>query len=231
MGSKVAPPTNWPVIALLIVPYQKKEMGSGLQPMKFSIYYTRFFIAAAVMLLCFAACTKDYSYEGGPGTVPVLPAPPDTSSNPGVPNPALQDFDYCAACDSTDALQLSSWSFKIDTSFLCGKVDTAILNYDRDAFTFFGPSACGDSTGLIFSVYLGATALDRDFYNFTVPFASFHYYHTTTPYLNAVDESFKLTITSYIHATGIATGTFSGVGYREDGVPAAIHSGKFIIRL
>lgn len=180
-----------------------------------------------VLLFFLTSCEKEYSYENGQVTVRV--DPPAVDSNLVI----IPEFHYCSLCDPAKQLQVSEWSFRIDTSVVCGIVDTAIINFERTAFTFFGPSSCAGDTGLIFTVYLDPFVLDKDTYNFTVPYASFYYYRTGYPNLlaNRTDQSFTFTITSYIHATRIATGVFSGTAYRPDARPAVVHTGKFKIQL
>ena len=158
-------------------------------------------------------------------TIPVIPPPPPT---PPVP-PALPN---CAVCVPTMDIALSRWSFKTGSSLICG-TDTAIATSDRNAFTFFGPSACAADKGMILTAYLSTLGLQADIFDFRVPYASFFYYHTSQPYIlmSRTNESFVVTITSYIHATRIATGTFSGTAYQVDGRAVNITDGKFKVAL
>ena len=186
-----------------------------------------------LLLICLASCEKDYSYEGG--NTAILPAdslldsiPFNDSLNHGLP-----EFSSCVYCINNNPLKESTWSFKIDTTILCGSVDTAIVLGNRAAFTFFGPTSCVKDSGIIFTIYLSPYQLTRDTTNYAVPKASFYYYHTLAPFIlmNGPSEPFQFVISSYVHATRMATGTFSGVAYRQDGRAAVITDGKFNIKL
>jgi len=187
-----------------------------------------------LLILIFISCEKEYSYEGGDSLPPTVTLPIDstfpgdtTHYDPG----ALMS---CSSCKDSPDIAESSWSFKTGNSLLCGTVDTAfILGLERSSFTFFGPSACGGDSGLIFTVYLSPNTLKRDTSNMDATYAVFYYYHTGQPYIltSHSDQSFNLTISSYVHATKMVTGTFRGTGFRDDGRAVSVVSGKFRIRL
>ena len=101
-----------------------------------------------------SGCIKEYSYERQ-NTVPLI-----QDSTPALPTPSpAPDFPICAACAGKDNYEESRWSFKAGNSFLCGIIDTAIVNIERNAFTFFGPSACSTDTNMVISVYLESQTL------------------------------------------------------------------------
>ena len=186
-----------------------------------------------VLLVYTTACEKEYSYEGGaippPVIVPVDSIQPADSTHvdPG-------ELPTCPFCVNTGDIPVSSWSFKTGNSLLCGKVDTAIiLSLERNTFTFFGPATCGTDTGLIFTVSLNPNSLDRNIENIAASNTVFYYYHTNEPYIliSAANQPFMLTITTYNQSTKIATGTFSGQGYRQDGRAVNVTDGKFKIKL
>ena len=185
------------------------------------------------MLIGFASCEKDYSYEGG--ITRILPADSLIDSIPVKDSVThiLPEFSPCVFCNNNNPLKESTWSFKIDTTILCGSVDTAIVLGSRGTFTFFGPTSCVKDSGIIFTIYLSPYELNRDTTNFAVPKVSFYYYHTFAPFIlmNQTSESFNFVINSYVHATHIALGTFSGVAYRPDGRVVAISDGKFNVKL
>ncbi|MFT3681626.1 MAG: hypothetical protein QM791_15250 [Ferruginibacter sp.] len=197
--------------------------------MKVFLKYGPLLVTAVVIF--FLSCEKEYSYEGGIATPPVIidttNTKPDTTHQPGP-----GELPPCKFCNETGEMEDFTWSFKTGYSLLCG-IDTAIINTERTSFTFFGPSLCAADSGLIFTVYLSPYVLNKDITNLTVSYASFYYYHTGQPYVlsNKTNESFKLTITNYIHSTKTAEGTFSGTGYRQDGRAVAISSGRFKIKL
>ena len=201
--------------------------------MKVVLQY-RFLFFLLLLLICISACEKEYSYEGGAigMPVPVDTTHIDTTTHADTLEPGT-GISHCNACLNKNELLEGEWRFRTGDTVFCGADDTAIMNYERTAFTFFGPSVCASDSGLIFTVYISPHILNRDTYNFTVPYASFYYYHTGAPNVlsNGLDESFTLTITSYIHATRIATGTFSGTAYRQDGSTVAVTWGEFKIKL
>ena len=185
-----------------------------------------------LILSLLGGCGKEYSYEGGAGpTIPIIPV--DTTSANDSVSVDYEELFSCNSCIASDTLAQWEWSFKTGNSLLCGKSDTAILNPERNSFTFFGPSTCAADSGLIFTVYLEPNVLDRDITNLDASHAIFYYYDTNGPYVltSHYDRPFSLTIKSYVHATGIATGNFSGVGYRQDSSVINITDGKFKIKL
>lgn len=186
-----------------------------------------------LLLIGIASCKKEYSYEGG--ITVVLPADSLVDSIPvkDTLSHILPEFSPCTYCINNNTLKESTWSFKIDTTILCGIIDTAIVLGDRGIFTFFGPTNCVKDSGIIFTIYLNPYQLNRDTTNYAVPKVSFYYYHTLAPFIfiNKPSESFYFVITSYINATHIALGTFSGVAYRPDGRAIIISDGKFNVKL
>lgn len=176
-----------------------------------------------------SGCTKEYSYEGQDAvppiqdTTPILPAP--------LPAP---DFPLCAACVDKDNYEESRWSFKAGDSFLCGIIDTAIVNIERNAFTFFGPSACSTDTNMVISVYLESKKLDRSQQNMVIPKVFFYFSKAGASHFLLVSRSgtpFTVILNSYDHQTKMTTGTFSGYVFKADGTTTLIHSTKFKLKL
>ena len=176
-----------------------------------------------------SGCVKEYSYEGGPtgNTLPVN----DTITIPDTIRPQIS-FPFCSGCRGMDDFILSKWSFKHDTSLLCGTVTDAVITPERNGFTFFGPSACSADTGLVMTVFLNADALNRDRSNITTNLVTFQYYDNTTfsDIFNSGLRSVSFTIDNYVHATGIAKGRFTGTVRTKDSTAAAIADGKFEIK-
>lgn len=202
--------------------------------MKKNVSHTSCFFSLLLMILSITACEKEYSYEGGnvPPTGVIIPV--DTAQHLDTVTIDPGSLPPCTFCIASNDIQESTWSFKAGNSLLCGVVDTAImLSLERNTFTFFGPSSCEADTGLIFTVSLGSNSLDRDITNLAAAGAVFYYYHTNAPYVlvGHNDQPMRLNITSYIHATKILTGTFSGSGFREDGRVVTISEGKFKFRI
>jgi hypothetical protein len=174
----------------------------------------------------FSACSKEYSFEGG-GTPAIDTLPP-----PPVPKPELP---VCPACANyTDPVNLNQWTFNVKQSKACGTTDTAIINLERTAFTFFGPSTCSADTGLVMTVYLENESLNRDITNLTINRVAFYYYDRVTPsyiYMSNHNSPFTVHVDSYQHQTKILTGTFTGNTLKADNSPASITSGKFKVKL
>ncbi|MBC7874608.1 MAG: hypothetical protein H7Y01_11455 [Ferruginibacter sp.] len=182
------------------------------------------FFFSLLLLLMVMSCEKEYSYEGGN-----IRTPTDTVHVPVI----INDFPVCQACIINTTTELSRWSFESGNSKLCGEADTAIINPDRNAFTFFGPSSCSRDTGMVITVYLDTEMLNRDRTNLMVK-GAFYYYDRITPsyiFMSLSVNSFSVTINSYSHQTRIATGTFQGSVFRSNGTPASITAGKFKVKL
>lgn len=183
-----------------------------------------------ILLLLFVffagSCKKEYSYEGG--AIPVI-----STDTVRVPVP-VNEFPLCPACTANTGSGLSQWTFKSGNSVLCGTLDTAISNPDRNAFTFFGPSSCSGDTGMVMTVYLITDSLNRDRTNITTYNNAFYFYERVTPsyiFMSHQGSGFTVTITSYDHQARICTGTFSGTAFRNNGGGASISSGKFKVKL
>jgi len=184
-------------------------------------------------LVTMLSCEKDYSYEGG-NSVPVVVIPVDTADDEDTVIVDPGALPSCAACTGATDIPLSSWSFNTIDSKLCGQVDTAfVLNLERSTFTFFGPSFCGADTGLVFTVSLNGRGFTQDLQNEVAGNAVFYYYNTNRPYilLSHADQSFTFIISEYSHSTKIATGTFSGTGFRVDGRAVNVSNGRFKFRI
>lgn len=174
----------------------------------------------------FSGCIKEYSFEGERpinNTIPI----PGTTVKPRI------SFPFCAGCRNIDDFILTGWSFKYDTSILCGTVTDAVITPDRNGFTFFGPSACSRDTGLVMTVFLNSGALDSDKFNVTPNRVALEYYDNTTHSDIFVSSrlSVSFTIDTYEHATGMANGRFSGNVRTKDSTVVAIMDGKFKIKL
>lgn len=183
-------------------------------------------------LISYESCRKEYSYEGGPAdtlnTIPVI----DTLSNDSTDSYEPIAFPYCPSCNGQQGYILNTWNFKYDTSFFCGSVTRSVMNMEKTAFTFFGPSACSLDTGLIMTVYL-INPLEKDEANITASRAYFQYYNN-----KGIQDIFEssdsipiiLTIEKYTLSTGIATGRFSGLAKSDRNTKVKIQDGKFMIQ-
>ena len=176
-----------------------------------------------LLFIIHSGCVKEYSYERRDSVIVT-----DTIK-PGDTAPWI-----CPACIGRDTLLESKWSFHNWNVFFCGSIDTAIVNPERTAFTFFGPSACSVDTGMIISAFLEGIVLNKDLYNFTSQDGAFYYYDNvrqTTIFISRQTNPFSVTIDSYIHQTRMATGTFNGPIFRTNGGASYVFSGKFKVKL
>ncbi len=185
------------------------------------------FCSLLVFLFYHSGCIKEYSYERQDST------PPIQDTNPVPPTP-LPDFPLCANCVGKDNYEEDRWSFKAGNSFLCGVIDTAIVNIERNAFTFFGPYACSNDTNMVISVYLESQKLDRSQQNIVIPKVFFYYSAAGSPQFVLVSRTgtpFTVILNTYDHQTKMTTGTFSGYVFKADGTTILIHSTKFKLKL
>lgn len=184
-------------------------------------------------------CIKEYSFEGAPqDTIPTDTIPTDTIPHDTIDTivaPPAIIFPQCSFCNDTGQVALGHWSFKIGNTRLCGSFTNSgfFSGLSKTSFTFFGPSACSDDTGIVVSVYL-TVPLDRDRYSLSTDTTAFYYYDHTSP--NDILASrhtavFTVTVQSFINATGIATGTFSGSVYTADGDIVQITDGQYKVSL
>jgi len=178
---------------------------------------------STVVYLQISGCTKEYSCENCLSSPIIV----DTGKT------TLPAY-VCPSCPGNEAFIENKWSFRDDTLLRCGIIDTAIVAPDRTGFTFYGPSACSIDTGIVMTILLDTVHLNRDLTNVTSQFAAYYYYDNvgqTYIYMSKQLNPFTVTIESYNYQTKLATGTFSGFGYRPTGGGSAIRSGKFKVKL
>jgi hypothetical protein len=183
------------------------------------------YTVSILVCLCiiFLRCAKEYSAEGT-NTPPIHI---DTLQ------PTISTY-VCPSCPGNEIFIENKWSFRDDTLLRCGIIDTAIVAPDRTGFTFYGPSACSMDTGIVMTILLDTVHLTRDLTNVNSQFAAYYYYDNvanTYIYMSKQQNPFTVTIESYNYQTKLATGTFSGFGYRSTGGGSAIRSGKFRVKL
>lgn len=170
-----------------------------------------------------AGCSKEYSLEAAPVDTVIETVIDTVVSNPFVPS--------CNGCTNSE-IKDSSWLFSVDGSILCGVAEKAIISFERNAFTFYGPSTCSIDSGFIISVYL-SEELNSDKTNLTATKIDLYYYDNVKPsYIltSKPNEPFSFIIEKYVHATGEAIGNFSGTVFSETGSRKTILDGKFKIK-
>ena len=173
-----------------------------------------------------AGCTKEYSFEGARVDT-IIETVVDTIdtvvSIPFVPS--------CKGCTNSE-IKDSSWAFSVDGSLLCGVAEKAIISFERNAFTFFGPSTCSIDSGFVISVYL-SEELNADKSNLSATKIDLYYYDKVKPsYIltSRQTEPFSFIIEEYDHASGNAIGQFSGTVFSETGSRKTIVDGRFKIK-
>ncbi len=190
------------------------------------LYKTFIILIIYLQVSGFYGCMKEYSYEGGPAidTIPILTS--DTTLKPA------NSFPFCPGCSSVNTANALFWSFRYDTSLLCGSITNSVITPERNGFTFFGPSTCSNDTGLIMTVFLNSDSLNMNKLNIATGNVALEYYDNTT--LSDIFISnhhlISFTIDSYIHNTGIAKGTFKGYVKTKNNIVAPITDGKFTIQ-
>ncbi len=175
-------------------------------------------------------CEKEYSFEG----IDTATVIHDSIASPPVAM-QQQTFPLCALCHYSDQVDLGTWDFKTGNSYLCGSfTNSGFIGGDsKTDFTFFGPSACSVDTGIVVSVYL-AVPLNQDRFNLTTNEAAFYYYDNNAPqdiFITQPTSAFTVKVESFIYATGVATGTFSGTVFKANGDTAFITEGRFKAKL
>lgn len=187
-----------------------------------------FFLLSLLLLLQNTRCAKEYSFEGA--KVDTLTTGTGDTVISQIPTPSSQ----CNLCNPADQILLGHWSFKTGNVYQCGTFTNSgfFSGLSKTAFTFFGPSACSIDTGIVVSVYL-PVALTSDQFNLTTEQTAFYYYAHNAPDILASRPTsiFSVTVQSFINATGIVTGTFSGTVFTANGDTATVTEGQFIAPL
>jgi hypothetical protein len=192
-----------------------------LKPWSLGILLVYCFTSCSLLLL-HTGCSREYSFEGRPDTLALI----DTLALPVVePGPV---FPSCQGCTTVE--KEGEWSCLAGSAIFCGKIDTAIINKERTAFTFFGPSRCSSDSGLIISAYLEEPGLNGNHQNLAINRIAFYYYDNVSGEYMLVSRTQKpmqLVITKYDHLTKKVSGLFTGFAYTTSGKEVMIKSGKF----
>jgi hypothetical protein len=191
-------------------------------------YFLLLLLALPILLLHSTGCVKEYSFEGAPQDTISIPVHDTIPSDTVISSVTLPP---CDLCNPSDEIATGQWSFKTGNSYTCGSfTNSGFFGGNlKNAFTFFGPSACSVDTGIVVSVYL-PLPLDQDRFDLDASQTAFYYYdHNATKdiFISQPTAVFTVTVNSFIYATGIATGTFSGKVFTANGDTAYITDGRF----
>ncbi|TAD85681.1 MAG: hypothetical protein EAY75_10820 [Bacteroidetes bacterium] len=176
-------------------------------------------------------CAKEYSYEGGATRRDTALIRPDSVVRPPFTLP------YCYQCNASFGVASNTWSLQFYSTTCCGSFTRAVITPERDAFTFFGPSACSADSGLILNTFFSPIVFNRDLENISTNRLAFYYYNnlsaTTDPYILQGRRSLPMTviIDRYVHQTGVAVGRFYGYAYSQAGDTVYVKNGRFNIKI
>ncbi len=202
-------------------------------PFQKKVHIIYFFLVTVILFLQIEfACTKEYSYERKDihqDTTMII----DTTKVHDTATAFPLVFPYCSTCDSTAPLTPAKWNFRINNSFVCGNLTNALMNIEKDAFTFFGPSACSVDSGIVVTAYFPPEAFVNDAVNITTNRVHFEYYDNTVMYDLLESKKpyvFSLTIDSFSTQTKRAKGHFNGYVVGKNGAVNYIKQGNFNLR-
>jgi hypothetical protein len=169
------------------------------------------------------ACRKEYSYEGGN-----VPGRADSV----IANSPVKPY-ICSACVGADNYTEGKWSFYNVDTFYCGVIDTAIATPDRTGFTIFGPSSCSLDSGLVLTISIEPSSLNKDLSDLTTNKASVYYYDNighTHPFVSQAGFTFSFIIDSYVNQSRMITGKFNGVVFKPNGQATTL-LGKYKVKI
>jgi len=187
--------------------------------------------AALLYATGMTGCAKEYSYEGG------LPRRDTTTISADTNRIGPFALPYCYQCNANFGLADNTWSLQFYNSTCCGSFTRAVITPERDAFTFFGPSACSTDSGLIFNTFFSPIVFDRDLQNISTNRLAFYYYDNKAaandPYIlqGRRDNPMTVVIDRYVHQTGMAVGRFYGYAYSKTGDTVYVKNGRFSIKI
>lgn len=198
-------------------------------------YHMRFvkaiFFVALLLAWCswmLSGCAKEYSYEGG-----LLP---DTSSiiadTNHISNFNLPACNFCKV--DTFGTAVDTWTLDVNTTKTCGRFTRTVLAPDKDAFTFFGPSACSIDSGLILNSFWSPLVFNQDYTNISTQRSAFYYYDNIgNKYVlqEKLGTPFTIVIEKFTYLTGIATGYCFGDVITSTGETVPVKKIRFTIRI
>jgi hypothetical protein len=187
------------------------------------------FIPGILILLAMlvSGCAREYSFEGADP-----PPQQDTTSTPGGlpgPQPII-----CPSCTGNETYQENRWSLSIGSNNFCGIIDTTIALPARTGFTFYGPSACSNDSGMVITIYLNGDTLNHNLQSLNLYRNGFYYYDNLTPsylVITQPGQPFTVFIESYDHSTRLIKGSFYGFAGTSSGGSAPVSNGKFLTKI
>jgi hypothetical protein len=185
-------------------------------------------VLLSLLLVSSIGCLKEeYSYEGG--AVPPVDSTDTTSitDTTETTNTVLK----CTLCQPATTVPSMHWLFMYNgVSALCGRVTKAVLSPEKNAMTFFGPSACSIDTGLIMTVFFD-TLLNQDRENVRAARAVLQYYikNSADDVFHSLQPDVTLIVDRFVQETKTATGHFNGSAFTPSGTRVSVESGIFNI--
>ncbi len=175
-----------------------------------------------------SGCAKEYSFEGGinPDTTQVIA---DTNGTVNFTLPS------CSSCKvDTFGSAVDTWTLDVHTTKACGTFTRTVLAPDKDAFTFFGPSACSIDSGLIINSFWSPLVFNKDYNNISTQRSAFYYYDNignTFVLQEKIGTPFTVVIESFTYQTGIAKGHCFGDVITHTGKTVSVKKIRFTIRI
>ncbi|HPZ87283.1 MAG TPA: hypothetical protein PLQ32_04205 [Flavihumibacter sp.] len=178
---------------------------------------------------------KEHSVEGL--TIPALDSLPDSSQvepTPSADSSLVNNLlGGCYSCQPQAALADSSWLIPAGTRWQCGSLTGAVINIERDALTFFGPSACSQDSGLIINAYFKSQPLNQSRLGVRADWASAVYYDNISGqyvFVSKPENKFSL-VANYNHETRELIGEWSGEAVYATGAVGKIRGARFRCQL
>lgn len=192
-----------------------------------------FFLIAILLTLSWwssTGCSKEYSYEGG--------AISDSSNFAPLPDTTRRDslqFLPCNLCVADSfGKTVDTWRIQLPHSKACGNFTRTVITPTRDAFTFFGPSACSADSGIILNSFWSPLVFDRDLKNVSTQRTAFYYYDrigNTYVLERKTGQVMTIVIEEYSHSTGIAKGYSFGEAQTANGKLVRVSDIRFVIKI
>jgi hypothetical protein len=188
-------------------------------------------VVCCYCLLTSLGCTKEFSYEFRPITDSIV-LPDSVIDKDSIPVIPVKE-PPCSNCDSLMANFDYTWQFSTNKKTYCGRVLAAYINYERNGFTFFGPSFCAKDSGIVIDAFFAPYSLHQNELKIQVNRVNFQYYDPTIP--NQIVSSwtphpFKFSVDNYERVSNIATGRFNGFAFLLNGDSVKVENGYYRVK-